>query len=107
MPNQTINTVGVHYDERGDRTRSSLVFAGPLSFGAWGFDGLFPVLEQSCNVIRINVDAHGRSGLRIPLLLEETADDCHELLIRLGLANPAWVGHSIGGMVGMRVASLA
>ena len=32
------------------------------------------------------------------------ADDFYELLIRIGLIEPVWVGHSIGGMLGLRLA---
>jgi 3-oxoadipate enol-lactonase len=104
MPIQTINTVPLHYEERGDRTKPSLVLAGPVLFGAAGFDRLVPQLEEDFHIILVDVHGHGRSGLRTPLILEEMADDFHELLIRLNLSMPVWVGHSIGGMLGMRMA---
>jgi hypothetical protein len=43
MPIQTINNVALHYDERGDRTKPALVFAGSVLFGAEGFDDLIPM----------------------------------------------------------------
>ena len=104
MPIQTINNVPLHYVETGDRAKPSLVFAGSVLFGAEGFDDLIPMLENDFHIVRIDVHGHGRSGIRTPLILEEMADDCHELLVRLGLSTAVWVGHSIGGMLGMRMA---
>jgi pimeloyl-ACP methyl ester carboxylesterase len=104
MPIQTINNVPLYYDERGNRTGPSLVFAGPAIFGVAGFDDLIPLLEKDFHIIRMDVHGHDRSGLRTPLVLEEMADDCHELLARLGLSRAVWVGHSVGGMIGMRLA---
>lgn len=100
----TINNVPLHYVETGDRAKPSLVFAGSVLFGAEGFDDLVPLLEKDFHIIRIDVHGHGRSGLRIPLSLEKMADDCYDLLVPLGLSKPVWVGHSIGGMLGMRIA---
>ena len=104
MPFQTINNVPLHYVETGDRAKPSLVFTGSVLFGAEGFDDLVPLLEKDFHIIRIDVHGHGRSGIRIPLRLEEMADDCYDLLVPLGLSKPVWVGHSIGGMLGMRIA---
>ena len=104
MPFQTINNVPLHYVETGDRAKPSLVFTGSVLFGAEGFDDLVPLLEKDFHIIRIDVHGHGRSGIRIPLSLEEMADDCYDLLVPLGLSKPVWVGHSIGGMLGMRIA---
>jgi pimeloyl-ACP methyl ester carboxylesterase len=104
MPIQTINNVPLHYVETGDRAKPSLVFAGSVLFGAESFDDLIPMLENDFHIVRIDVHGHGRSGIRTPLILEEMADDCHELLVRLGLSTAVWVGHSIGWMLGMRMA---
>src|SRR5215472_11082358 len=51
----------------------------------------------------LDVHGHGQSGVRVPLILEEMAEDFHELLSRLDLREPVWVGHSIGGMLGLRI----
>jgi pimeloyl-ACP methyl ester carboxylesterase len=104
MPTQTINNVALHYELRGDRAKPSLILAGPLLFGAQAFDQLVPLLESDFHLVRLDVHGHGRSGVRVPLILEDMAEDFHELLIRLGLRKPVWVGHSIGGMLGMRIA---
>jgi pimeloyl-ACP methyl ester carboxylesterase len=101
---QIINNVALHYEEGGDRTKQSLVLAGPLLFGAQAFDPLVPLLETYFHLVRLDVHGHGRSGLRVPLTLEDMAEDFRELLLRLGLSKPVWVGHSIGGMLGMRIA---
>ncbi len=59
----------LHYDERGDCTKPSLVL-GSVSFGAEGFDNLVPLLEKDFDIIRIDAHGHGRSGLHSPLVLE-------------------------------------
>jgi 3-oxoadipate enol-lactonase len=104
MPIQPINNVALNYEERGDSTKPSIVLAGPLLFGAEGFDHLVPLLENDFHLVLLDVHGHGRSGIRVPLVLEDMAEDFHELLLRLGLSKPVWVGHSIGGMLGMRIA---
>src|SRR5262245_55705386 len=102
MPIQTINGVPLHYDETVDRGKPSLILAGPLLFEA--FDALVPLLENHFHIVHLDVHGHRRSGLRIPLELDEMADDFYELLTRLALSAPVWVGHSVGGMFGMRMA---
>jgi hypothetical protein len=47
MPIHTINNVALHYEERGDRSKPSLVLAGPLLFGAQGFDLSFLCLKTT------------------------------------------------------------
>ena len=103
MPIQTINDVALHYDESGNHSKPSLIFTGSLLFGAGGFDALIPMLENNFHIVRLDVHGHGQSGVRVPLILEEMAEDFYELLSRLDLREPVWVGHSIGGMLGLRI----
>jgi 3-oxoadipate enol-lactonase len=103
MPIQTINDVVLHYDESGNHSKRSLIFTGSLLFGAGGFDALIPMLENNFHIVRLDVHGHGQSGVRVPLILEEMAEDFYELLSRLDLREPVWVGHSIGGMLGLRI----
>jgi pimeloyl-ACP methyl ester carboxylesterase len=105
MPIQPINNVARNYEERGDRTKPSIVLAGPLLFGAEGFDHLVPLLENDFHLVLLDVHGHGRSGIRVPLVLEDMAEDFHELLlpagfIQAGLGWPlnrrdAWNAHRL------------
>src|SRR5262249_61668437 len=101
MPIQTINDVVLHYNESGNHSKPSLIFSGSLLFGAGGFDALIPMLENNFHIVRLDVHGHGQSGVRVPLILEEMAEDFYELLSRLDLREPVWVGHSIGGTLGL------
>src|SRR5262245_36426595 len=67
------------------------------------FDALIPMLENNFHLVRLDVHGHGQSGVRVPLILEEMAEDFYELLSRLDLRESVWVGHSIGGMLGLRI----
>src|SRR5215475_7824571 len=102
MPILTIRNVPLHYDETINRGKRSLILAGPLLFEA--FDTLLPLLEDHFHLVHLDVHGHRRSGLRIPGRLEEMPHDFYDLLTRLDLSAPVWVGHSIGGMLGMRMA---
>src|SRR5262249_23993407 len=103
MPIQTINDVVLHYNESGNHSKPSLIFIGSLLFGAGGFDALISLLENNFHIVRLDVHGHGQSGVRVPLIPEEMAEDFYELLSRLDLREPVWVGHSIGGMLGVRI----
>ena len=52
--NNQSGAVRSHYDERGDRTKASLV----LVFGAGGFDDLIALREKDFHIIRIGVYGH-------------------------------------------------
>jgi pimeloyl-ACP methyl ester carboxylesterase len=56
------------------------------------------------HLIRLDIHGHGESGFRAPLTLEDMAADYYQLLTKLNLPNVSWVGHSIRGMLGMRLA---
>ena len=104
MPVIDVDGVALGYREAGDRGRLTVVLAHSIPFGAEVFDEVASELARDFHLVVVVVHGHGASGVRAPLTLEGMADDFHRLLGALGLSRVAWVGYSIGGMIGMRLA---
>jgi 3-oxoadipate enol-lactonase len=104
MPVKKVNDVRFHYREIGDRMKQTIVFGHPMLFDASVFDSLVADLEKHFHLILLDVHGHGESDFRMPLSLDDITTDFHQLLRKLNLSKVTWVGYSIGGMVGMRLA---
>src|SRR5262245_8403262 len=104
MPIININGVGLNYRELGSRDKRAIVFAHLLLFDSETFDRLASELVNDYHLILLDIHGHGESGYRTPLTLEEMAADYHQLLTMLDLTNVSWIGHSIGGKIGIRLA---
>ena len=104
MPVIDINGVGLNYRESGRRDKRTIVFAHPVLFDSTVFDHLVSELAGDFHLIVLDIHGHGESGYRTPLTLEDLATDYYQLLTRLGISKFTWVGYSIGGMIGMRLA---
>ena len=104
MPVININGVGLNYREIGRRDNRTIVFAHPMLFGSEVFDHLASELVNDYHLILLDIHGHGESGYRTPLTLEEMAADYYHLLTKLDLTNVSWIGHSIGGKIGIRIA---
>lgn len=104
MPTVQIAGVPLHYEAEGDARRPTIVLAHSVLFGTELFDDLAAELGRDFHLVRVDVHGHGRSGVRAPLTLDAMAADFHALLRHLDVGPVTWVGYSIGGMIGMRVA---
>jgi pimeloyl-ACP methyl ester carboxylesterase len=104
MPVIDVNGVALNYRELGDRDNRTIVLAHALPFGAEVFDHVVSELADDFHLIVLDIHGHGESGYRTPLALEDMTADYHQLLNELNLSNIIWVGYSIGGMIGMRLA---
>ena len=95
--------VHLHY-ERSDKGPPLLLIAGMMSDSA-SWAPLIPLLEPHFDVIRPDNRTTGRTiPWNAPVCIDRVASDCKALLSELG-AGPAHVmGHSMGGMIGMRLA---
>ncbi len=105
MPVIDVNGVALNYREMGNRDQRTIVFTHLV--GLWDsevFDHLMTELEDDFHIVTVDQHGHGQSGYRTPLTLEEMTADYYQLLTKLGLSNVIWVGYSIGGMIGMRLA---
>ena len=99
-----INDVRLNYRELGSRDKHTVVFAHPVLFDSTAFAPLVSKLAPDFHLILLDIHGHGESGYRTPLMLEEMATDYYRLLTILDLPKVTWVGYSIGGMIGMRLA---
>jgi len=104
MPRILLDHVTIGYRELGQRTQPTVVFAHPMLWGPDTFRDLLAGLAQDFHVIALDIHGHGASGVYSGMTLETMADDFREALGQLGAVNVAWLGISIGGMLGMRLA---
>lgn len=104
MPVINVNGVDLNYRESGNRDKRTIVFAHALLWGSEVFDPLVSEFADDFHLIVVDIHGHGKSGYRTPMTLEEMTNDYHQLITKLGLSSVIWVGFSIGGMIGMRLA---
>lgn len=104
MTTININNVPLGYAEAGNRNERTIVFAHPLLWGAEMFEPMITDLAKDFHVVAVDIHGHGNSGFREPLTIEQMTDDFNILLEKLDLPKAIWLGASIGGMIGMRLA---
>jgi 3-oxoadipate enol-lactonase len=104
MPVFDAGGVKITYREMGSRENRTIVLAHSIPFGAEVFDRVVPELVDDFHLVVPDVHGHGESGYRTPLSLEAMTADFHGLLGALERSSVTWVGYSIGGMLGMRLA---
>src|SRR5690606_35934259 len=105
MPDFDNNGARVHYELVGSGP-PLLMLAGIASDGAsWG--PLTPLLADRFRLILVDNRGSGRTVTRgeTPLAIADMADDAAALLDRLGIAEAAVVGHSLGGLLGLLLAA--
>ncbi|HSK41242.1 MAG TPA: alpha/beta hydrolase [Arenibaculum sp.] len=101
MPRVRVNGVELHYDERGSGAET-LVFAHGLLCSRLMFRDQIDALSDTYRCIAFDFRGHGsseatRTGYDMPTLLEDVAG----LVAALGAGPCHYVGHSMGGFVGM------
>lgn len=104
MPHATVNGVRLYYESHGD---------GPPAFFAHGcllsgrmFDGVIAELRDRYRCVAFDFRGQGRSELaRSGYDMDTLAGDTAELIRQLGCAPCHFVGFSMGGFVGMRLAA--
>lgn len=102
MPEFQHNRASVHYEVVG-KGSTLLLIAGSASDGAsWG--PLRPLLGGR-RLILIDNRGSGRTKVEGPIEIVEMAEDCVALLDHLGLEAVDVVGHSLGGALGLLLAS--
>jgi len=93
----------IHFHDEG--SGPAVVMAHSLTFDSRMWEAQLPELTKRYRVIRVDVHGHGGSGAPDRKFdLEWVADDLIGLLDRLEITTASWVGHSMGGMIGMRAA---
>lgn len=100
--------VALHHVDEGPRDAPALVLSGSLGSTLEMWRPQLPALTERFRVVRIDHRGHGGSPvLDGPYVMADLAGDVLALLDRLGLDRVAWCGLSLGGMVGMYLASEA
>lgn len=104
MPRIVLNHVTIGYRELGLRTQPTIVFAHPMLWGPDAFRELLEGLAKNFHVIAVDIHGHGASGVYPGMTLDSMADDLRAALEQIGVVNLTWIGVSVGGMLGMRLA---
>lgn len=108
MPEIRIGTQRIAYREAGEG-RPPLLLVHGAGGSSLHFAGLLGPLARSRRAVALDLPGHGRSpalspGVPASELLERYRDICAELAERLGLGRFVWVGHSMGGAIGLHLA---
>jgi pimeloyl-ACP methyl ester carboxylesterase len=93
----------IHYETLGDGP-PLLLLAGIASDGAsWG--PLIPLLEDDFHLILIDHRGAGQTRCEGEIAVDDMLGDCVGLLDHLDIARSFVLGHSMGGMLGQRLAA--
>jgi 3-oxoadipate enol-lactonase len=97
------NGVQLEYDTQGEG--QWVVMSHSLACTGAMWDEQVQALKSKYKVLRFDTRGHGGSDAPAGAYdLDMLADDLHGLLSKLGVANPHFVGLSMGGMIGMTYA---
>ena len=103
MTTHQIKIGDAHLTVRDEGTGPALVFCHSLTFDSTMFDAQAKALAAHFRVLRIDLHGHGTSGHPLTdYSLDQMADDLPKVLDQLGISRCGYIGHSMGGMVGMR-----
>ncbi|MGB3301422.1 3-oxoadipate enol-lactonase [Gordonia sp. (in: high G+C Gram-positive bacteria)] len=102
----TNETVDVHTVISGRPDRPAVILSSSLGATHRMWDTQVSALEEHFQVIRYDTRGHGSSPVPAgPYSIDELADDVVALLDGLGIERAHFVGLSLGGMTGMRLAA--
>ncbi|BCA54608.1 3-oxoadipate enol-lactonase [Nitrospira sp. KM1] len=99
-----VNGIPLNYRESGNGNGPTIVFAPSLIWSSDVYDELLGPLKDDFHIVALELHGHGQSGYRLDMTLEGITEEFSLLLKQLNLQRPAWLGCSIGGMIGMRLA---
>jgi pimeloyl-ACP methyl ester carboxylesterase len=109
VPELNVASQRISYREAG-RSRPPLLLVHGAGGSSRHFAALLGQLGRCRRVVALDLPGHGRSRALSPSvpaseLLERYRDLCLELAERLGLGRFVWVGHSMGGAIGLLAAA--
>lgn len=103
MPQFQSLGASIHYETLGDGS-PLLLLAGIASDGAsWG--PLLPLLEDDFQLLLPDNRGAGQTRCEGALSVDDMVEDCAAMLDHLDIATTFVVGHSMGGMLGQRLAA--
>jgi 3-oxoadipate enol-lactonase len=104
----TIGVNTVHYEISGPEFAPTIVFANSLGTSLALWDEIVTAFAGSYRILRYDMRGHGLTDDPVDeLTIDELADDALALMDVLRVAKAAFVGLSIGGLVGQAVAARA
>lgn len=95
----------LHYRIDGPDGAPVVIFANSLGTDLRLWDALLPLLPQGLRYLRYDKQGHGLSDLWQADRLQDHADDAIALIRDVAQGPVVFVGLSIGGLIGQRVAS--
>jgi 3-oxoadipate enol-lactonase len=108
MPNAQSPNSQIHYDLRGSETLPVLVFSNSLGTTLEMWDPQLPAFSPYFRILRYDTRGHGRSPVTPgDYTIAQLAKDLLQLLDFLRLDRVFFCGLSMGGAIGMQVASEA
>lgn len=103
MPTLKRDNITLHYETSGDGP-TLLLIAGMMSDSA-SWAPLVPLLESHFTLIRPDNRTTGQTiPWNAPASIDHVASDCAALVDHLSLGRAHVLGHSLGGMIGLRMA---
>ena len=103
MPSVTANDVKINYIEQGAGDEAIVfVHGGAGSIGNWR--EVLERLPKECHAYALDQRGHGQSEKPGSYQITEFAKDIHAFSRELGMGRFTYVGHSMGGTVGLRFA---
>ena len=101
-----MNAVAVHHVVTGPEDAPVVVLSNSLGSTTSMWDAQADALAEHFRVVRYDTRGHGRSPVpQGPYDIDDLADDVVVLLDTLGVDRAHFVGLSLGGMTGMRLAA--
>jgi pimeloyl-ACP methyl ester carboxylesterase len=106
FPSKTVEVRGIHlsYIDQGSGSRTLLLVHGLASNGGfWRYN--IPALAKTCRVIAVDLPGYGQSDKGpYPYTMTFFADVLSDMINTLGLGRITYVGHSMGGQIGIHFA---
>jgi 3-oxoadipate enol-lactonase len=105
MPRIKINGVDLYYETHGEAGGETIVFAHGLLWSGWLFARQVAALAGRYRCVTFDFRGHGRSAVtRNGYDMESLAEDAAALIEVLGCSPCHFLGLSMGGFIGMRLA---
>lgn len=104
MPHAHVDGTRLWFEETGSGDAPPAVLTHSLLLDSSMWEAQVPALSEDRRVLNVDVHGHGRSDDPGRWTLEEAASDLARLLEEEDAAPAHWVGLSMGGMIGMRLA---
>jgi 3-oxoadipate enol-lactonase len=106
MPMVNVNGANLYYEDTGGGVKPAILFTHGIFFSSAMFAPQFAYLRENYRCIGVDWRGQGKSEVTLGGYdVDNLARDCMELMSVLGIKKFHWVGLSIGGVIGIRMAA--